>query len=80
MAKHQALARANAFCETFNTRAPILMALMAGACPVSSDTLCDAGNNGPCRGSADYGKTLICCWDSRHRHNAGLNVALAKDQ
>jgi nitronate monooxygenase len=29
------LARATAFCEKFNIRVPILMALMAGACPAS---------------------------------------------
>jgi len=35
MSRHQALARAAEFCKTFNLRLPILMAPMAGACPVS---------------------------------------------
>ena len=35
MPLHPALARAAAFCETYNLRVPILMAPMAGACPAS---------------------------------------------
>jgi nitronate monooxygenase len=35
MSQHKALARAAAFCETLNLRAPVLMAPMASVCPPS---------------------------------------------
>jgi nitronate monooxygenase len=49
MSQHQALARAAAFCETFNIRVPILMAPMAGACPASlAIAIANAGGLGGC--------------------------------
>ena len=35
MPARDAVARAKSFCESFNLRAPIVMAPMAGACPAS---------------------------------------------
>ena len=49
MSQHQALARAAAFCETFNIRVPILMAPMADACSASlAIAIANAGGLGGC--------------------------------
>ncbi len=49
MSKHRALVRAAAFCKSFNIRVPILMAPMAGACPVSlAVAVANAGGLGGC--------------------------------
>jgi nitronate monooxygenase len=49
MPTHPALARAAAFCEQFNIRAPILMAPMASACPPSlAIAIANAGGLGGC--------------------------------
>jgi nitronate monooxygenase len=49
MSTHPALARAAAFCEQFNIRAPILMAPMASACPASlAIAIANAGGLGGC--------------------------------
>jgi nitronate monooxygenase len=49
MPAHHALTRADAFCESFNLRAPILMAPMAGACPSSlAIAVANAGGLGGC--------------------------------
>ena len=49
MSPHQALARASAFCQSFNMRVPILMAPMAGACPASlAVAIANAGGLGGC--------------------------------
>lgn len=46
---HPALARADAFCERFGLRLPILLAPMAGACPPSlSVAVANAGGLGAC--------------------------------
>ena len=49
MPQHRALARAAEFCDAFNLRVPILMAPMAGACPVSlAIAIANAGGLGGC--------------------------------
>jgi len=49
MSQHNALARAAAFCETFNLRAPVLMAPMASVCPPSlAIAVADAGGLAGC--------------------------------
>jgi nitronate monooxygenase len=49
MPRHQALARAGAFCDRFEVRLPILMAPMAGACPASlAIAVANAGGLGGC--------------------------------
>jgi nitronate monooxygenase len=49
MPQHPALARAAAFCERFNLRAPILMAPMASACPATlAIAIANAGGLGGC--------------------------------
>lgn len=48
-ASHPALARAEAFCQTYSLRIPILLAPMAGACPPSlSVAVANAGGFGAC--------------------------------
>jgi nitronate monooxygenase len=48
---HPALARAEAFCQSYNLRIPILLAPMAGACPASlSIAVARAGGLGACGG------------------------------
>jgi len=48
-AVHPALARADAFCESYGLRLPILLAPMAGACPPSlSVAVANAGGLGAC--------------------------------
>jgi nitronate monooxygenase len=49
MPQHPVLARAAAFCDQFNLRAPILMAPMASACPASlAIAIANAGGLGGC--------------------------------
>ena len=49
MPAHDAVARATVFCESYNLRAPILMAPMAGACPASlAIAVANAGGLGGC--------------------------------
>ena len=49
MPSHPALARAAAFCQQYNIRAPILMAPMASACPASlAIAIANAGGLGGC--------------------------------
>ena len=49
MSQHPALARAAAFCDTFDLRVPILMAPMAGASPASlAIAVANAGGLGGC--------------------------------
>ena len=49
MSAHAATARTVAFCKTFNLSVPILMAPMAGACPVSlAVAVANAGGLGGC--------------------------------
>lgn len=48
---HPALARAEAFCQAYDLRIPILLAPMAGACPASlSIAVANAGGLGACGG------------------------------
>ena len=70
---HPALARAAAFCDAFNLRAPILMAPMAGACPVSlAVAVANAGGLGGC-GALMMQPSAIKTWASQVR--AGSNGA-----
>jgi nitronate monooxygenase len=49
MPAYDAVARATVFCESYNLRAPILMAPMAGACPASlAIAVANAGGLGGC--------------------------------
>jgi nitronate monooxygenase len=49
MPAHDAVARAETFCESFNLRVPILMAPTAGACPASlAIAVANAGGLGGC--------------------------------
>ena len=71
--QHPALARAAAFCETFNLRVPILMAPMAGACPASlAIAVANAGGLGGC-GALVMQPAAIRSWASDMR--AGSNGA-----
>src|ERR1041384_1803274 len=73
MKDHPAVARARAFCETFNIRIPILMAPMAGACPASlAIAVANAGGMGGC-GALLMQPTAIRAWASDMR--AGSNGA-----
>src|SRR5262249_2779644 len=62
MTRHSSVARAEAFCERFGLRLPILLAPMAGACPPAlSIAVANAGGLGACgalllppRGIADW--------------------------
>jgi nitronate monooxygenase len=76
MATHQALARANVFCETFDMRAPILMTPMVGAYPVSlAVAIANAGGLGGC-GALMTEPNAIRSWtpDVRAGTNGGLSV------
>ncbi len=79
MAKqHPALARATAFCEAFNLRAPILMAPMAGACPASlAIAVANAGGLGGC-GALLMQPNAIKAWASEVRagSNGGFQLNL----
>src|SRR5262245_33141875 len=73
MSNHPALARANAFCEAFNLRAPILMAPMGSVCPASlAIAVANAGGLGGC-GAVGMQPDLIRAWASDVR--AGSNGA-----
>src|SRR5271169_1771405 len=68
---HPAIARANAFCEAFNLRIPILMAPMASACPASlAIAVANAGGLGGC-GALLMQPDAIRAWTSEVR--AGTN-------
>jgi nitronate monooxygenase len=78
MPQHSALARAAAFCETFNLRAPILMAPMASACPPSlAVAVANAGGLGGC-GALVMQPDAIKKWaaDVRAGSNGGFQVNL----
>jgi nitronate monooxygenase len=78
MSQHQALARAAAFCETFNIRVPILMAPMAGACPASlAIAIANAGGLGGC-GALLMQPDAIRNWaaDVREGSNGGFQLNL----
>jgi len=68
---HPALARAEAFCQTYDLRIPILLAPMAAACPVSlSVAVASAGGLGGCGGLLMQ-PAAIKAWASEVR--AGTN-------
>jgi nitronate monooxygenase len=76
--QHPALARAAAFCEAFNLRAPILMAPMAGACPASlAIAVANAGGLGGC-GALLMQPKAIKAWASEARagSNGGFQLNL----
>jgi nitronate monooxygenase len=78
MPDHPALARAAAFCETFNLRVPILMAPMAGACPTSlAIAIANAGGMGAC-GALLLQPDVIKAWasDVRTGSNGGFQLNL----
>ena len=78
MSQHQALARAAAFCETFNIRVPILMAPMAGACPPPlAIAIANAGGLGGC-GTLLMQPDAIRNWaaDVRAGSNGGFQLNL----
>ncbi|MBX3186587.1 MAG: nitronate monooxygenase [Labilithrix sp.] len=72
MAKLRApLARAATFCERFGLRAPILLAPMAGACPVSlSLAVTSAGGAGAC-GALLFRADAIGAWAEEFRAGGG---------
>ena len=64
---HPALARAEAFCAAYDLRLPILMAPMAGACPVSlASAVARAGGLGAC-GTLLMTPAVIRAWASEVR-------------
>ncbi|HUS98415.1 MAG TPA: nitronate monooxygenase [Hyphomicrobiaceae bacterium] len=70
------LRRAQAFCDTFGLRVPVLMAPMAGACPVAlAAAVGNAGGMGGC-GALLMGPDAIREWAGQYRGatNAGLNL------
>src|SRR5690349_482418 len=78
MSIHPAIARANAFCEEFNIRVPILMAPMAGACPASlAIAVANAGGMGGC-GALLMQPAAIKVWasDVRTGSNGGFQLNL----
>ena len=78
MSDHPAIVRANAFCETFNLRVPILMAPMAGACPASlAIAIANAGGLGAC-GALLMQPDAIRTWASEVRagSNGGFQLNL----
>ena len=78
MSQNKALARAAAFCETFNLRAPILMAPMASACPPSlAIAVANAGGLGGC-GALVMRPDTIKKWaaDVRAGSNGGFQINL----
>ena len=78
MPAHDAVARAKSFCESFNLRAPILMAPMAGACPASlAIAVANAGGLGGC-GALLMEPDAIGQWarDVRAATNGGFQLNL----
>jgi nitronate monooxygenase len=78
MDQHPAIARAASFCEAFGLRVPILMAPMAGACPVSlAVAIANAGGLGGC-GALLMLPDAITKWvaDVRAGTNGGFQVNL----
>jgi nitronate monooxygenase len=76
--QHPALASAQAFCETYNIRVPILLAPMAGACPPSlSIAVARAGGLGACGGLLMQ-PDAIKAWaaDVREGTNGGFQLNL----
>jgi nitronate monooxygenase len=72
-ALHPALSRARAFCDAHGLRVPILMAPMAGACPVSlALAVANAGGLGAC-GALMMQPDAIRAWGAEAR--AGGNGA-----
>jgi len=72
------LARAQAFCDAFDLRVPILMAPMAGACPASlAAAVADAGGLGGC-GALTMKPDAICAWarDVRAQTNGSFQINL----
>jgi nitronate monooxygenase len=75
---HPALARAEAFCKTYDLRLPILLAPMAGACPPSlSIAVANAGGLGAC-GALLMAPEAIKAWASEARAggNGGFQINL----
>jgi nitronate monooxygenase len=75
-ARNPALRRAQEFCEAHSIQIPILMAPMAGACPVElAVAVGNAGGLGAC-GALLMPPDAISDWASRHRAgtNAGLHM------
>ena len=75
---HPALARAEAFCKTYDLRIPILLAPMAGACPPSlSIAVASAGGLGAC-GALLMQPEAIKKWaaDVRAGGNGGFQINL----
>lgn len=75
---HSALARAKAFCETYNLNIPILLAPMAGACPPGlSVAVANAGGLGAC-GALLMQPDAIRNWASEVRSysNGGFQINL----
>src|ERR1700689_2937080 len=78
MPAHDAVARATVFCESYNLRAPILMAPMAGACPASlAIAVANAGGLGGC-GALLMQPDAIRNWaaDLRANTNGGFQLNL----
>jgi nitronate monooxygenase len=78
MSQHKALARAAAFCETFNLRTPIFMAPMASVCPPSlAIAVANAGGLAGC-GALAMQPDAIRKWaaDVRAGSNGGFQVNL----
>jgi nitronate monooxygenase len=78
MPQHPDLARATAFCEKYNLRAPILMAPMASACPASlAIAVANAGGLGGC-GALLMQPDAIHKWvaDVRAGTNGGFQLNL----
>jgi nitronate monooxygenase len=78
MSQHKAIARAEAFCRTFDLRVPILMAPMASACPASlAIAVADAGGLGGC-GALLMQPEAIRKWaaDVRAGSNGGFQINL----
>jgi len=75
---HPALARAEAFCKTYDLRIPVLLAPMAGACPASlSIAVANAGGLGAC-GALLMAPAAIKAWASevRAQSNGGFQINL----
>jgi nitronate monooxygenase len=75
---HPALERAQAFCEDYNIRVPVLMAPMAGACPPSlAIAVANAGGMGAC-GTLLMSPDAIADWSAQFRagSNGGFQLNL----
>jgi nitronate monooxygenase len=75
---HPAITRAEAFCQTYNLRIPILLAPMAGACPPAlSAAVANAGGLGAC-GALLMTPQAIGKWgdEFRARSNGGFQINL----